>query len=492
MRAFFNGDGTNNMPNRVITGWMKRQNVPIVMITTTKTGIDRKGGQIGVEILPDGTKRPQILELAQVDKNQEQLFFDMGLTEGEARQQYFNTNVAILNFSALSPILKELASIIGEDKVKEIMTPTLIPNTKRTEDGMPFVQLDSALASALLNLDAYFEASQDPRVKGILSKRGITKVLRIVNADESDRTEFFTPVKFSSDFWFQTCTDCYRLNPETWMLEQRGETLPVLDLQGNDADDRYYEDVQNLMAAFGRDASTKELTSLAVKGRIVAQDAVFKGEVEIVNENEDTVDLGSKELVAGLAKQDPSLVEDGRLHFENVRIVISKDSIVTAERLERDVQLASQQQAGTYDQRDVVATREGQEAVATLPAEASTVKTRPSLMEHFESNNRIVVIPADGIFATNRREREFENWVNNQPENVIVVVVVRDDDEEADALRQFGDREDIYISRINAGSNITNLLAVYGALDTFGGFEVDILTNVEEQRQVIEELDKGV
>ncbi|MDD5356031.1 MAG: UTP--glucose-1-phosphate uridylyltransferase, partial [Candidatus Omnitrophica bacterium] len=112
IRAFFNGDGINNAPNRIIAGWMHKKNIPIVMITTTKTGIDKKGGQIGLEVFPDGSMAAGILELAQVPKDQKETFYEMGITEGAPHAQYFNTNIALINYSILAPFIQELASII--------------------------------------------------------------------------------------------------------------------------------------------------------------------------------------------------------------------------------------------------------------------------------------------------------------------------------------------------------------------------------------------
>jgi len=55
--AFFNGDGTNNFPDDYIVEWMIKDNVPMVMLTATKIGMDIKGGQIGIEFLPGGKVR---------------------------------------------------------------------------------------------------------------------------------------------------------------------------------------------------------------------------------------------------------------------------------------------------------------------------------------------------------------------------------------------------------------------------------------------------
>jgi len=82
IRAFYNGDGIANIPDASIIGWMVRDKVPIVMISTTKAGLDKKGGQLGIQILDDGIVRPQILELAQAKKagkDHEKLFSAIGL-----------------------------------------------------------------------------------------------------------------------------------------------------------------------------------------------------------------------------------------------------------------------------------------------------------------------------------------------------------------------------------------------------------------------------
>ena len=50
-----------------------------VLLTTTKTTLDMKGGQIGIVRLPDGRVKKDMLELAQAKNNgQEQMFYDMG------------------------------------------------------------------------------------------------------------------------------------------------------------------------------------------------------------------------------------------------------------------------------------------------------------------------------------------------------------------------------------------------------------------------------
>ena len=85
--AFYNGDGTNNMPDRYIVEWMLKRNVPLAMVSTTKTGIDRKGGMIGVEFLADGKVTVRMLELNSAKNNQQETVFqEVGLKGGEGEE----------------------------------------------------------------------------------------------------------------------------------------------------------------------------------------------------------------------------------------------------------------------------------------------------------------------------------------------------------------------------------------------------------------------
>ncbi|RKY38556.1 MAG: hypothetical protein DRP75_04290, partial [Candidatus Omnitrophota bacterium] len=220
-----------------------------------------------------------------------------------------------------------LEEIIGREKIKEIITPTLIPNTKETEDGVKYIQLDSALASALLNFNAFFIRSKDPRVKELLERCKVDKVLRIVNFSEADRTKVFTPVKFASDYWLQKETDYYRLNTRIWMLEDRkkGQIPPVIDLQGKDEKDKFYEDVQNLIDNLGN-TSLRGLESLLIRGRVRLRNARLRGKVEIWSKYEGVFDLNKAEELK-------PLVQDGRLTLSNLRIRIDNQGRVSVEEI---------------------------------------------------------------------------------------------------------------------------------------------------------------
>ncbi|MDD5109533.1 MAG: UTP--glucose-1-phosphate uridylyltransferase, partial [Candidatus Omnitrophica bacterium] len=348
IRAFYNGDGIANFPDAAIIGWMARNKVAIVMISTTKAGLDRKGGQIGIEKLPDGAVKVQMLELAQAKKpgkDHENLFYAIGLKGLDKvrvkdnvyinvpETQFFNTNIAIINYNVLTPVLQELSLLknvevdsellSGNDLVERIITPDLIENVKDKDDGKKYTQLEGAIGSALLNLNAFFATTKDMRVKRILENNGIDKLLRIVNVVTPQRTRFFTPVKNAFDFWLQSSSDYYILDTEKWTLvnSQAGLVPPTVEIT-----DSFYNEVQNVIDAFGK-ASTKGLKSLTIKGKVYLKDALLKGNVEIISEYQDIFDLNS---VQGREQLDQRGVQ--QLILENVRIEINKEGVIIVAR----------------------------------------------------------------------------------------------------------------------------------------------------------------
>ena len=111
VRAIYNGDGPNNSVSPEMVGFMVEEKVGIIMLSTTKTGVDIKGGIIGIEKFGnrrDQTQSAQLFELAQARKSkQESTFYNMGLDTDklpevfhsihESGKQYFNTNVVLIN-----------------------------------------------------------------------------------------------------------------------------------------------------------------------------------------------------------------------------------------------------------------------------------------------------------------------------------------------------------------------------------------------------------
>ncbi len=326
VRAIYNGDGPNNFPDKTMVGFMVKNKIPIVMISSTKTPIDKKGGQIGLELCKGGKKRVQILESAQAqEQGQGDLFEKIGLegadsSSGEPNKQFFNTNMALLNCEVLSSFLRDLSEAIGEEKFSEVISPTLIRNEKR-ENDKTYVQLEGALASALLNLSGFLKTTEDRRVKNLLKKHSIVNFLTIINIDKNLRTNFFTPVKFAWDFWLYAFSGRFRFNSRTYKLKNlKPGKLPGFDLGP------FYRDLENCVNAFGR-ASAVELDYLAIEGKVLLKDAILSGRVKIKNELEGLVDL-NQEAFRSYFKQ-----RKGRLFLKDIEVIIKPGRVIKLGKL---------------------------------------------------------------------------------------------------------------------------------------------------------------
>lgn len=326
VRAIYNGDGLNNYPDRAMVGFMVKNRVPIVMIASTKTPIDKKGGQIGLELSREGS-RPQILELAQAKaQGQEELFLKIGLEGvdssiyGEADRQCFNTNMVLINYSVLSPFLSDLCALIGSEEFFRVICPDLIQN-KKTQEGKDYTQLEGALASTILNLTGFIKTNQDKRVRDLLKKHKLEKFLMIINIEKDSRTKFFTPIKFAWDFWFYAHSDYFRINTQTFKLESLSSAqLPNFNLGP------FYQDLENCITALG-EASTKELKSLTIEGVVFLKDAKLAGEVRIKNKLDCSVDLNSSALGGNFE------FKEKRLFLKDLEVVVESKDRVAIKRL---------------------------------------------------------------------------------------------------------------------------------------------------------------
>jgi len=338
VRAIYNGDGPNNTVSPEMVGFMVEEKAGIIMLSTTKTGVDIKGGIIGVEKLGDSDSQiysAQLFELAQARKSkQESVFYNMGLDTDklpevfhsihESGKQYFNTNVVLINETLLSPFLKNLKDNMGKEEFAKIITPDLIENEKE-EEGRKFVQLEGALGSVILNLNR-FVANNDEAMKQWKEISGSDQFLRIVNLNIDERTEFFTPIKYAFDFWMQAYSDHFAINPSTWRLENaRPSHLPKVS--DSLVQNPYYMDVQNVVEAFGH-ASTLEVDSLDIKGEVKLKDAVLRGKVEITSAHNGVFDLNSPVIKTSIG-----VTDSGKLLLENISIYISQDGEVTVKSL---------------------------------------------------------------------------------------------------------------------------------------------------------------
>jgi phosphoglucomutase len=361
INPIYNEDGNNNTVDPVITGWMAKNKVPMVMISTTKTGIDRKGGQIGVQKIKDkdGKEMDKVamLELATAKNNgQADLFSEMGLSpkvgvtdvDGKLAPQYFNTNTVLLNYSVLIPFFKDLIAVMDEAEFNKLITPDLIDNIKNTEVNgkkTDYAQLEGALGLVILNLANYFKTNKDPKIQAVLDNHNITNLLRIVNVNETNRVKFFTPVKMVSDIWLQFYSGLFEMDTNTWELKlKNSRPLPGIEMPANSS---YFKDVLTFLDAFDG-VKIPELDSLEIKGLDAQADpkgktgnfklanAVLKGQVTLINKTEATIDLNDPSIRAKLR-----LPAAGPLVLENVTITVDEGGVsISYPKLEKTAMAA--------------------------------------------------------------------------------------------------------------------------------------------------------
>ena len=259
-----NGEDLGSTPDPVMIGWMVNNKIPLAMLTTEKTEIDMKGGQIA--IVNDKTTYVTIVEKAQAEyAEQIDLFEKMGLRKGD-KKSFFNTNVAIFNYDVLVPKLKKLIAEIGVEKFIEVITPDLIENVKKQtdKDGVirKYIQLEGAMGSSILNLDRFWRGHYGEAL------------VHFINIDRKNRTRFFSPIKTPFDFFMQFFSDRFVFDEKTVrLIDQRPGTLPFVNFK-----DDYYNDVQNVLSAF-EGASVIELDELSVEGKVMFNGVKLRGTV---------------------------------------------------------------------------------------------------------------------------------------------------------------------------------------------------------------------
>lgn len=274
-----NGEDLSSTPDPVMVGWMIKEKVPIVMVTTEKTANDLKGGQIALVQSATGEDYVTIIEQAQAkEAGQLELFEQIGVTiKNDDQMAFFNTNMALFNYDVLVPLLEKLAGDIGERAFLDLLAPDLIMNWKEQadDDGVSrkYLQIEGAMGSSLLNIDRYWR------------KHFGKPLVHFVNVERECRTKFFSPIKTAFDYFMQFHSDRFELNPSTMRLSHVGaEKLPLVVLKDEESGDRYYADVSTVLSNFAG-ASVRDLTALNVRGKITARDVRLAGRVEIVNES---------------------------------------------------------------------------------------------------------------------------------------------------------------------------------------------------------------
>ncbi len=313
-----NGEDLSSTPSPEIVGWMAKEKVAIAMVTTEKTPIDLKGGQIAMAKAPDGSVYMTIIEQAQAKKaGQLELFENLGISVTRPGQTaFFNTNMALFNYEVLAPQIKELVAKIGEEKFLEIIAPDLIMNwkeqTDKNGDVRRYLQLEGAMGSSLLRLDRYWR------------ERFGKPLVHIVNIGKDNRTEFFSPIKSAFDYVLQFHSDRFKLDTRSMRLvNRRPGTLPMVNLKDPVTNDKYYQDVSSVLSTF-QNASLIELDALNITGQVVLHEAVLRGQITIVNRGRRPADLTA--LARASNRFD---LNEGRVVLENVSLEIDEAGRLT-------------------------------------------------------------------------------------------------------------------------------------------------------------------
>lgn len=350
IRFFFNQDNVNARPDPNIVGHMARNNHPVYMLTTPATLLDVKGGKLGrrfLRLIAKVIPLPSIMELAQAQRSgQENAFKQAGQPGGigVSGTQSFNTNLQYINEGIVGEILGELAELLesrGEHEINgmplaRVMSPDLIPKNPKNHNGQNYMPVDGAISSVMLNVNAYFEASSDPRVKEILSKRGLQHFLYFVPVDRMDH---FVPIKYPQDWRLYVGTDRFSFNADKLILVDHfdGTPLPEIKLASKvDGKERgFWAEYHTIAQAWGR-LAIEGLTSLSIRGQVLMRDARLNGIVQIVSEapyqthGVGIPDLNSERYKSVLPRTAPDdQHKDGRLLLENVRVVIDKYGNIT-------------------------------------------------------------------------------------------------------------------------------------------------------------------
>jgi UTP--glucose-1-phosphate uridylyltransferase len=218
-----NGDNLGATIEPHILEYLRREGLEFAMEMTPKTLADTKGGAIYRKMVDGKFECLELLETAQVPKENEHEFSGMG------KFRTFSTNNLWVNLKALSDRLD-----------KGLLNLSLIVNPKNVE-GKDVLQLETAMGSAIGNFQ---------KTKGIIIPR--------------DR---FAPVKKCEDTLIRM-SDAYTINEDfsLTMSEFRkakglGENLVSLD-------DAHYKKVKDFTELFSEIPSLKESTSFKVIGKI--------------------------------------------------------------------------------------------------------------------------------------------------------------------------------------------------------------------------------
>lgn len=286
--AIGNGEDLSSTPDPVMVGWMIKEKIPVVMVTTEKTANDLKGGQIALVQTAAGEDYVTIIEQAQAkEAGQLELFEQIGVSiKNDEQMAFFNTNMALFNYDVLVPQLESLCQEIGERALLDLLAPDLIMNWKEQADTdgitRKYLQIEGAMGSSLLNFDRYWR------------KKFGQPLVHFINVERNARTQFFSPIKTAFDYFMQFHSDRFELDPKSMRLEHVGhDKLPLIVLKDAETKDKYYADVSTVLTAF-EGAHIRDLTSLSINGKVSVRGLTLSGRIEIVNKLNEVANVTSQ------------------------------------------------------------------------------------------------------------------------------------------------------------------------------------------------------
>jgi acetate kinase len=416
LEVFQNGDNVSSTINHEMAQYVAAENIPMAIVTTDKAPVDRKGGQIGLEakmnkdgglegvtiksdgtlmIAPGAPVKVTILEKAEAQKSGDLYkFFPMGI-DGKfglpGRKQSFNTNVIIFNATLLAKLLKGLEQVLTRTELLRQLSPDNISESKpKVKNGPKFYQLGGAISSLVFNLNAIFtladknteegrailQVYEDSMPKPEAKKAGSAQaevaeaksILKLINLNEGERSEFFAPIKESTDYALLRYMDFYEYDGRGWLdikkaAKTDGWELPRFTLGEEDPTGKktsdgektetFYKDTLNARDAFSGVTPVK-LDLEVVRGKVLIPGARLEGKIVVASDFPEVFNIsGSKDPVLAAYRH------SGRLELANVDIFVSKEGKV-------EVKALTESATG-------VARSEAREEIAKKVAELQTV-----------------------------------------------------------------------------------------------------------------------
>lgn len=313
--AIGNGEDLSSSPDPLSVAWMMENHIPIAMVTTEKTVRDSKGGQISLAVPKNDAPYATIIEQAQATQSrQEKLFEALGVTKGD--KALFNTNLVLLNVDLLRKLLRPLAEA-NKEQFWNAVAPDLIENVKNQKDANGnshrFIQLEGAMGSLWLNLDKYYRKMKNQ------------PLVHFLNTSQTERLQFYCPVKVATDHLLQFHSDRFVLDKHAFRLLNQSEgDAPEILLIGSEKKPTYYQELKTLLSSF-EGASLRHVKDLHVKGLFKFVGIQFNNHVYVENRCPEVV------VLKDLLKNHSDLHKNGQIQLDNVIVKVSETKAVTVE-----------------------------------------------------------------------------------------------------------------------------------------------------------------